>query len=421
MHKKILKRFDSLEKSKFGEEYNISKNHLHYLILNKKDFLNLKFSILGLLANLILLKLSLISILICKIKRIKIANYFIVFPKSLGKYDNRSSYILKNFDLNNSLNIIRCVSFIDSICAYFKYPNVIFYLSFQYFNQSFFSKKVSFIEKYKMLHKTEKKNFLTTKKIFKFLKIKRFISIDDQRVIQMFLEVCKVLQISSFGYMHYKFSRFVVGIKYLCFDHFFVWSKYFKRKLIDVNKNYKYKKIFITGYPKKKINSLKQNKISLLYLVDLNLNFNEIKKIIKKIIYNKNIKLFIKLKPQLNINKKWITFCNDNKIKCFSDENLNYINFKYNIDYFIATISTAVLESTLYKAMPIKLITKNDFADDLLKDKVVQKASNLRDILNIVKKKPSKKKINSIFVKVWGKKKYSSNNIKKILLNHIYI
>ena len=71
--------------------------------------------------------------------------------------------------------------------------------------------------------------------------------------------------------------------------------------------------------------------------------------------------------------------------------------------------------------MPIKLITKNDFADDLLKDKVVKKASNLRDILNIVKKKPSKKKINSIFVKVWGKKKYSSNNIKKILLNHIYI
>jgi len=236
----------------------------------------------------------------------------------------------------------------------------------------------------------------------------------------MFLEVCKVLQISSFGYMHYKFSRFVVGIKYLCFDHFFVWSKYFKEKLIEVNKNYKYKKIFITGYSKKKTNNLKQNKISLLYLVDLNLNFNEIKKILRKIIYNKNIKLFVKLKPQLNINKNWVTFCNNNKIKYFSNENLNYINLKYNIDYFIATISTAILESTLYKAMPIKLITENDFADDLLKDKVVKKASNLRDILNIVKKKPSKKDINSIFIKVWGKKKYRANNIKKILFDYIY-
>ena len=126
MHKKIIKRFNSLEKSKFGEKYNISKNHLHYLILNKKDFSNSNFSILGLLTNFILLKLSLLSILICKIKRIETANYFIVLRKSLGQYDYRSSYILNNFNLNNSLNIVRCVSFVDSVCAYFKYPNVIF-------------------------------------------------------------------------------------------------------------------------------------------------------------------------------------------------------------------------------------------------------------------------------------------------------
>ena len=108
----------------------------------------------------------------------------------------------------------------------------------------FFSRNKNLRTTYEILHKKEKKNFYQIKKIFHFLRIKKFISIDDQRVIQVFLKVCNELNIKSFGYMHYKFSRFIVGIRYLCFDNFLVWSDYFKKKLIEVNKNYKYKKNF---------------------------------------------------------------------------------------------------------------------------------------------------------------------------------
>ena len=68
-----------------------------------------------------------------------------------------------------------------------KYPNVIFYLSIDYFNKIFCKNKYSLIKNYKVLHEIEIKNYQDIKKIFKFLKIKKFLSIDDQRVMQVFL------------------------------------------------------------------------------------------------------------------------------------------------------------------------------------------------------------------------------------------
>ena len=109
--------------------------------------------------------------------------------------------------------------------------------------------------------------------------------------------------------MHYKFSHYVIGIKYLCFDHFFVWSNYFKKKLIGVNKKYKYKNIIITGYPKKLTNKQINKKNIVLYLIDLNISFEKISKILKKISSIKNVELIIKLKAQDIKNIKWINFC----------------------------------------------------------------------------------------------------------------
>ena len=241
-HKKILIRFNKIEKKYFSDPcYNISKNYLHYLLLNQ-NFSFIRFTISGYITNLILLLLSLISILLSKIKNISHANYFIVHRDQKGKYDFRSNYILDNYKFKNSLNIVRCISFFDSIKVYFRYPNVIFYLSFDYFNNFFSYNKSSLIEDYKVLHEKEIRNYKDIKKIFKFLKIRKFLSIDDQRVMQVFLKACKELKIETFGYMHYKFSKYVIGIKYLPFDNFIVWSDYFKKKLIDVNKDYKKKK-----------------------------------------------------------------------------------------------------------------------------------------------------------------------------------
>ena len=78
-------------------------------------------------------------------------------------------------------------------------------------------------------------------------------------------------------------------------------------------------------------------------------------------------------------------------IRYFKFETLDQINKKIKFDYFIATISTAILESTLYDAIPLKLNSNNDFADDLIQDKVVFKVNNLSDIIKITRNQASKK------------------------------
>ena len=69
--------------------------------------------------------------------------------------------------------------------------------------------------------------------------------------------------------------------------------------------------------------------------------------------------------------------------------------------------------------MPIKIVTKNDFADDLIKDKVTVVPKDINKLLNIIKIKVSKKKIKKIFFKVWGNKSYNKIIIKKIIKKDI--
>ncbi len=278
----------------------------------------------------------------------------------------------------------------------------------------FFYLKKKILDNYYILHKKELRISRILKSIFKFLQIKKFLTIDDQRIIQTFLKVCKELNITSIGYMHYKFSKYSVAIKYQTFDYFFVWSNYFKKKLIELNRKYKNKKIIITGYPYKKVSNKKNKKINILYLLDLNIDFKNSIKFLKQLNKNKEIEFFLKFKPQHKMSPQWIKFCQEEKIKYFESESLDYINRCHNIDYFIATISTALLEATLYKAIPIKLMTNNDFADDMIKDKIVLKANNFNDVQKIIKNN-NKNKLRIFFSKVWGKKRYQTKNIKKIL------
>ena len=77
-HKKLLIRFNKIEKKYFSDpHYNISKNYLHNLLLNQ-NFNFIKFTLSGYITNLILLLLSLISILSSKIKNISHEKYFII-------------------------------------------------------------------------------------------------------------------------------------------------------------------------------------------------------------------------------------------------------------------------------------------------------------------------------------------------------
>ena len=91
------------------------------------------------------------------------------------------------------------------------------------------------------------------------------------------------------------------------------------------------------------------------------------------------------------------------------------VNAKYNFDYFVATVSTALLEATLYNAIPIIILSKIREAQDLIKDKVAYSVKNGEELLKIASKKPSQAIINKFYKKVWGLNNYNKKNIKNIL------
>ena len=80
--------------------------------------------------HLFFLILSFISILKCKITKIKTCNYSISLPKTKGGIDFRGRYITDHLDLKKSINFFRSTSSLNSIMLYIKHPNVVFFYLF---------------------------------------------------------------------------------------------------------------------------------------------------------------------------------------------------------------------------------------------------------------------------------------------------
>ena len=259
---------------------------MFFNFLKKHKVLQLQIIRSETIIHLILLALSFISIVKCKIFGVKSCTYSISLPNSNGELDFRGKYITDFIDLKKNLNVVRSTSFINSIKFYFKNPNVIFFLSIKYF---FYNRKyIKLKKKDNQFIKIDKKLKKIFEKIFLFLEIKKFISIDDQRIISLFLEICEFNKIKSIGYMHYRFDETYKIMKIKSFDIFFVWSSFFKKKLIKINRNYIKKKIFITGIERFKFNS-KKKIIDLLIILDLNSDYKflfKLSKSLKKKVFN---------------------------------------------------------------------------------------------------------------------------------------
>ena len=63
--------------------------------------------------------------------------------------------------------------------------------------------------------------------------------------MNIFIPICKKLQIKTIGYMHGEFSKKYEIAKFfilLTFDKYFVWSNYFKIKILRLNSRYKKEK-----------------------------------------------------------------------------------------------------------------------------------------------------------------------------------
>lgn len=348
--------------------------------------------------KIIIIIKSLYSIIHCKIQKITIGNYLIVqYPHS--NLDLRSKIILDNSDLSKSLNILRFNQLnYNSLLTFLNTPNSI---SFSIFKNS-----------------DNKKFFkIYVKHILKFIKIKKFIMIDDYRVISQFNDIFKELKIFSLGYMH---GRLPLTTSYLKndFNIFLVWSSFFKKILIQNNKNYKDQNVIIIGRYnfKKKITNFSKKNLNLMITDE---DFVDLKKIrpyltyLKKI---KNINIYLKKKISRELPLDYYEFCKKSKITIISEKyNFEESLKKYEISKILAFSSTALLDAIYYDVIPIKIDASKDLLEGYKKFKLffyVNKPVDLKKFFN-KENKYYKKKIAISKKKLWSNSKFNNINVKK--------
>lgn len=417
------KNFKILEK-KLSKEFNISKHTLYELINKNQDFSQNFF---GLISSIFLSLLSLIGVIIAKLKGIKKSHYFIIPLYSKFPYkDNRSSQIFLKLPTSKSLNIIKCYSIKRAIIFFFNNPNTIFFNSFLSVILFFYYKfSRNILVNYNNYHRCYLILLKIIKKIFTFLKINKFYSIDDYRNSCFFQKICKDKNITSIGYMHGRFHKHQYGILYDVFDYYLVWDIFFKKKILKLNNKYKSNQILFIKNPnlKKRIKHKKKNQlnINIIYIYEENINYKKILNFLNKINNSININLEIKLRENSLLNKNFLHFCNKNKIKLIYKNNFSEIveNKKYEI--LLAHNSTLLYEASYFDILPIRIYNKkvnqNNYIDDNIFISLKDLESNkFQKKLEMYKKKNVIKKLNGTLWKYHLTKFNKKNNyaIKKI-------
>ena len=412
MFSKALSKYNLLRRKVFKDSsYNLSSFELFELILNKSP--TYKKNIINFLIHLLFFLLSILIIIKCKLLGVKKANYLIINNNSLE--DIRSKSINSELNLKNYLNIVRSQNTKIFFKSIFYLENVISHQSILYFSSLFVKEKKKILkEKFNFIHECNKNKNKIYLFIFNFLGIKKFITIDDYREIQNFIKICKKLNIFSICYMHARFSKYRVSLKYGNFDKYIVWSDYFKRKLLEINPIYK-DKILVSNFRKFKLirNNFKANQVRILYFLDTMMDASRVISYLEQIKTNKKIKIFFRLKSNQIDDKYFINYLNKNNFTFTNKENLEKTVKKHKPNIFMATNSNALIESYLYDCLPVLLKTKNDYSFDLIKENLVfyySKNKNFSKFLfQIINKKNIKYKI---FKKIWLSK--SNQNLKKI-------
>ncbi len=355
---------------------------------------------LKIILNYVICFLSYINIYKCKFLNIKTSNYFIL-KKTPDIIDQRSKrfYGLDRDNLSKSVNFVRSTSFSLSLRALFSLKNIIVLNSF---HDLIFLKKKFSKEKFKIIQNLFHKKIF---EIIQFLEIKKFRMIDDYRLMDLFLPICKKLNIYSEGFMHGRISEnldFQKNLKYFSFTKYYVWNKYFKKKILKINNNYRSNQIIIRNHLNNfKINTkIKKNGILIIEEDGVNLGFY--KKIILNLILRNKYPIYFKFRPNNKINKNFEKFLINKKIKILHKENIYQTFVNKNIIFLIGFNSSLLIECSYYNILPIMIKSRHNRVKDLINDNlfyVINLNYLKKDLLKI---RNIEKNIYKIKNKIWN-------------------
>jgi len=91
--------------------------------------------------------------------------------------------------------------------------------------------------------------------------------------------------------MHSRFSKYRVSLKYGNFNKYIVWSDYFKKKLLEINPNYK-NKVIVSNFRKFRLrrNNFKTNQVRILYFLDTMMDTKKVISYLEQIKANEKIR-----------------------------------------------------------------------------------------------------------------------------------
>ena len=350
---------------------------------------------------------SLINICLFRFRSSNKANYFI-FPENNFRFDRRSWPYLKHIDLSQTLNIVRSNSVTLNLLLILKIPNVVFYTQLE-----IISKVLS-----KIIKKSHPTKILITFLIFifKFSRIKLFLSIDDYRVMSLFDRVCKIIDAKIIFYMHGRLSKKINAIKMIDPYKYLVWSDFFKKKLRKYNKSISYNNIIVTGNPHLKNfkNDLEQDRKNILFIGEKSINIKHYLQIVQ-ILEKDKIKFYYKLKPSEILQPDIVKSLQSNNITVIDSCSLASTLRKFRIGFVVGNDSTALLEALFFLKIPITLNIRLRLNKEYVERNQIYKLNNLKKIRQLLNKKHLlQKRVLKNSILIWRKsdKKVS---IKKAL------
>lgn len=309
--------------------------------------------------------------------------------------DKRSLVYLNSNNLKDGIAIVRSQNFLTSIKLFFKYRNTILFNYIINFNEI-----IGFF-----LNNKNKNLFL--KFFIKYLNLNEIHSIDDYRNIKLISDLCEDNRIKLFIYQHGRLSTslsFQKNLSNLKYEKYFVWSLFFKKKLIEFNRDYRFsniqvKKRFNFLFLKKKIKNYKEK---ILIIQENEINFSKIKDIILRLNKKKKYKLFFKFRPNSKFDNEISSFLKKNEISFFHKENIYELMKKKNFDFLLAFNSTLLLESSYFNILPVLLYETKPKLYDYFKDDVFF-TSNIKNIdINLNKIQRKRKKLTRIKKILWS-------------------
>jgi hypothetical protein len=418
-----LQRIISSADSPLPKEFycRIQEFFLQHLILNrppKKDDLVRK--ILKFCCHFILLMFSIRTIIISRIKGLKIAHYIILIKnQKKAAHDFRSDEIIEILPLSHTVNFSHCASLKEAFTFIGKIPNLVFldsvlffvpvigHIQIPEFNGLDDKNREKIAAFWPTLNKSRSRIGLLAF-LLRFLRLQKFVMLDDSRHTCELRVACKKLGTTSIGYMHGRFNEYHMGLFYNPFDKYFVWSEYFKDLFLKLTPEANAANIFVAGHFRIKdklplASQASRNGLKVLFLGESNVSFEDVKPYLEEISKAGDISVVFRGKPG-NLDASAVKFINNLKIPFDTSGGFIEALTANQYDLVLGTHSTALMECFLQGTPGLVLATTYDYATQLVSEKRVFGCDSPQNIVNTIRKisRFPRTEIQDMSIKLWG-------------------